>query len=38
LLQIMEAAARIGVLFALPIQENLTNSSPIRSHDVEVDV
>jgi MscS family membrane protein len=39
LLQIMEAANRLGVVFALPIQENLASAiSPVRPQDVEVDV
>jgi MscS family membrane protein len=39
LLQIMEAANRLGVVFALPIQENLASTaSPVRPQDVEVDV
>lgn len=39
LLQIMEAAIKLGVVFALPIQESVTvNSSPVRPQDVEVDV
>ncbi len=39
LLRIMEAANRLGVQFAIPIQESVPAvSSPIRSQDVEVDV
>ncbi|HZS55623.1 MAG TPA: mechanosensitive ion channel domain-containing protein [Bryobacteraceae bacterium] len=38
LLQIVETAARLGVAFALPIQENVSlSSSPVRAQDVEVD-
>ena len=38
LLRVMEAAARIGVTFALPIQETFAASnSPVRSENVEVD-
>jgi MscS family membrane protein len=37
LLQIMEAAAHAGVVFALPIQESIAGSlSPLRAQDIEV--
>jgi MscS family membrane protein len=39
LLQIMEAATRLGVVFAVPIQESLASTnSPVRPQNVEVDV
>lgn len=39
LLQIIEAARRIGVTLALPIQESVAvSASPLRAQDVEVDV